>query len=159
MAVQYGTNWRIQFQLINKVGDEMIGERDLNTLIGSMSPSLSDKHYVFCTSTEITWEKVSELTPKATFMEEEGLTLVLEEHQAQELMLDYEEVYQCITLNVHSSLEAVGLTAAFATTLTENNISANVIAGYYHDHIFVKKVDALLAQQALEHLAKSYQAT
>lgn len=137
----------------------MSGERDLNTLIGSMSPSLSDKHFVFCTCADITWDKVAELMPKATFIEQEGITLVIEEHQALALTLDFEEVYQCITLNVHSSLEAVGLTAAFAKTLTENNISANVIAGYYHDHIFVKKADALLAKQSLENLAKSYQTT
>jgi hypothetical protein len=40
-------------------------------------------------------------------------------------------------LTVHSSLEAVGLTAAFSARLAERNISCNVLAGYHHDHILV----------------------
>ena len=41
------------------------------------------------------------------------------------------------TLTMHSSFEAVGLTAAFATRLAEAGIPANVLAGYHHDHILV----------------------
>jgi hypothetical protein len=47
-----------------------------------------------------------------------------------------------ITLNVHSSLEAIGLTAAVAGRLALHGISANVVAAYYHDHIFVPTADA-----------------
>ncbi|WP_238326176.1 ACT domain-containing protein [Marinomonas sp. S3726] len=57
-------------------------------------------------------------------------------------------------MTVHSSLDAVGLTAAVATKLAEHDISANVIAAYYHDHIFVQKEKADAALQAL----KSFQA-
>ncbi|WP_260563531.1 ACT domain-containing protein [Alteromonas sp. KS69] len=42
-----------------------------------------------------------------------------------------------MTCNVHSSLDAVGMTAVMSAALTQANISANVVAGYYHDHIFV----------------------
>jgi hypothetical protein len=55
-------------------------------------------------------------------------------------------------LTVHSSLEAVGLTAAVSKALTEANISCNVVAAYYHDHIFVPVKDAKQAMRVLEKL-------
>lgn len=42
-----------------------------------------------------------------------------------------------ITLQVHSALEGVGLTAAVAATLAEAGIACNVVAGFHHDHLFV----------------------
>jgi uncharacterized protein len=84
------------------------------------------------------------------FREQEGLTLVLQKEQADALQLSYSFVTAWITLTVHSSLEAVGLTAAFATALAEENISCNVVAAYYHDHIFVAKPDAARAIAVLE---------
>jgi hypothetical protein len=75
------------------------------------------------------------------------LTLILPKLQAEQAELDYEGLFRMITLNVHSSLEAVGLTAAVSKKLAERDISANVVAAYYHDHIFVQssKADAALA--------------
>jgi hypothetical protein len=61
----------------------------------------------------------------------------------------FESVFSGITLTVHSSLDAVGLTAAVATKLAEYDISANVIAAYYHDHIFVQTEKSELALKAL----------
>ena len=42
-----------------------------------------------------------------------------------------------ITLGIHSSLEAVGLTARVSAALTERGISANIVAALHHDHVFV----------------------
>jgi hypothetical protein len=65
----------------------------------------------------------------------------------------FDYVAAWITLNVHSALEAVGLTAAFATALGQAGISCNVIAGYYHDHLFVGQADAERAMHVLRDLA------
>ena len=119
---------------------------DLDILLKSMSPELIEGNYVFCTINGPLLDYLP-LEPIATFHEKEGLTLVLQAHQATEAKLDFDAIFSLITLSVHSSLEAVGLTAAFATKLASYGISANVIAGYYHDHIFVQKdkVDAAMA--------------
>jgi hypothetical protein len=58
-----------------------------------------------------------------------------------------------ITLRVHSSLAAVGLTAAVAAALSDHGISANVVAAYCHDHIFVpadRAEEALAALRSLQ---------
>jgi len=77
------------------------------------------------------------------------MTLIVEKASAKGAGLHFDEVFNKITLQVHSSLEAVGLTAAVSTALANENISANVIAAYYHDHIFVPKKDSTEALRAL----------
>lgn len=122
---------------------------DLDVLLQSMSPELVEGQYVFCTVNGSLNEYLS-LDPMATFREKEGLTLVLERHKAEQAKLEFDAVFSLITLSVHSSLEAVGLTAAFATKLASYGISANVVAGYYHDHIFVQEENASQAMLALK---------
>lgn len=129
----------------------MTGIKNLNELLTSMQPELVDKVFVFCTVTG-QLEQYLALEPIAMFMEQEGLTLVLTKDKADKANLVYEGLFRQITLTVHSSLEAVGLTAAVSTALAAKGISANVIAAYYHDHVFVSndKVDqALLALREL----------
>ena len=65
----------------------------------------------------------------------------------------YEYVAAWLTLEIHSALEAVGLTAAVSKALAEANISANVIAAFHHDHIFVDKKDGEKANLILKKLA------
>ncbi|MDF9388700.1 ACT domain-containing protein [Vibrio sp. 1151_11] len=126
---------------------------DLEVLLQSMSPELVGGSYVFCTVQGALADYLH-LEPVATFQEREGLTLVIEQQKAVAAQLDFESVFSLITLTVHSSLEAVGLTAAFATKLASYGISANVIAGYYHDHIFVQKDKAEKAMAALKEFAQ-----
>ncbi|MEZ9072246.1 ACT domain-containing protein [Vibrio splendidus] len=127
---------------------------DLDVLLKSMSPELIEGNYVFCTVDGALTDYV-QLNPISTFREKKGLTLVLEEDVATRALLDFDGIFSLITLSVHSSLEAVGLTAAFATKLGSYGISANVIAGYYHDHIFVQKEKADEAMSALREFSKA----
>ena len=79
--------------------------------------------------------------------------MIVPKPKADERNISYESVFRGITLTIHSSLDAIGLTAAFSNKLTEQRISANVIAGYYHDHIFVQSELAEKAIAALNELA------
>ena len=125
----------------------MTGIVEIQELLKSMSPEIQKCEYVFCSVNGKLSDYVN-LNPLATFIEGEGLTLILKKSSADNAHISYEGIFKQITLTVHSSLEAVGLTAAVANKLSDKGISANVVAAYYHDHIFVqaeKAEDALLA--------------
>ena len=126
----------------------MVGETNLSKLLASMSPELMPGEYVFC-SVQGEYSDFNELSPIASFREAEGLTLVISKQSAIANKLPFESVFIGITLTVHSSLDAVGLTAAVSAKLAEKGISANVIAAYYHDHIFVQADKSELAIKAL----------
>jgi len=85
------------------------------------------------------------LQPISCYQEQEGLSLLLSKSAADSAGLSYSSVFCGITLSVHSSLDAVGFTAAVAKKLARNGISANVIAAHYHDHVFVPADKAKLA--------------
>ncbi len=131
----------------------MAGEKDLEKLLGSMSPELLDGEYVFCTFQNAQYGDYSELEPIAGVKEAEGLTLIIPRILADKNQISYESVFKGITLTIHSSLDAVGLTAAFSGKLSEHGISANVVAGYYHDHLFVPSQQAERAMAALNEFA------
>lgn len=132
----------------------MSGERDLVKLLTNMSPELTDEEFVFCTFHGGRYGEYTDLEPIAAISESEGLTLVIPKVIADNRKLDYEFVFKCITLRVHSSLDAIGLTAAFSGKLTEHGISANVIAGYYHDHVFVQSEYAERAIEAFKEFTR-----
>ncbi|MEM0912593.1 MAG: ACT domain-containing protein [Pseudomonadota bacterium] len=128
----------------------MVGETNLERLLKSMQPTLIEGEFVFISIANATYGDLSHLQPIAMFCEEEGMTLVVPKASAEKAGLPYESVFKCITLKIHSSLDAVGLTAAFSNRLASEGISANVFAGYYHDHIFVQQDNAEKALQALQ---------
>jgi len=128
------------------------GETNLSALLKNMRPLLNKGDYVFCTvSTDF---NISGLNTICTFKEQEGMTLILEKSVADTLALTYSYVAAWITLNVHSSLEATGLTAAFSNALAKAGVSCNVVAAFYHDHIFVDKRDAQKAMEVLKVLSE-----
>jgi uncharacterized protein len=130
----------------------MAGETSLDVLLKNLEPSLQEGDYVFCTVQNINQLDPGELL--LIFKEKEGITIIVKRDFADCNALTYSSIMAWITLMVHSSLDAVGLTAAFAAALTKEGISCNVMAGFYHDHIFVAKGDAEKAMQALLRLAK-----
>ncbi len=130
----------------------MSGESDLNTLLAALQPKLLAGEFVFCSFPGANYGEHRELQPFAAIDESEGLTLVIPRLQADRANLSYDAVFRGITLAVHSDLEAIGLTAALAGKLAEHGLSANVIAGFFHDHVFVQSRHAERALAALAEL-------
>ncbi|NDY70675.1 transporter [Desulfobacter hydrogenophilus] len=120
----------------------------LDELLKSMSPEIQKGEYVFCTLANENLD-YKHLNPLATFKESEGLTLIIPVESAVQKKLAFEGIFKQITLTVHSSLEAVGLTAAVTNKLASYGISANVIAAFYHDYVFVQTEKAEQALSAL----------
>ncbi len=116
-----------------------------------MDPRLNPGEYVF--STVSTTDGMDRADVLCEFKEQEGITIILERSKADAYGLPYGFVAAWITLDVHSALEAKGLTAKVATALAEQNISCNVIAGYYHDHLFVPHAEGNKAVDILKALS------
>ena len=130
----------------------MTGEKDLNKLLKTIKPELNAGDYVFCTVNEINPVNFNEVI--LTFKEQEGTTIIIKKELADSLNLKYSLVFAWITLTVHSSLEAVGLTAAFSSALSQQGISCNVVAAFFHDHLFVDKKDAEKAMEILKRFSQ-----
>ncbi len=127
----------------------MSGERDLDRLLATMRPELHAGEFVFTTAATVP----EGVEPVVMVREPEGLTLVARREEADRAGLAYDYVAAWVTLRVHSDLEAVGLTAAVATELTEHGISCNVVAGFFHDHLFVPHARGAEVVTLLEGLA------
>lgn len=137
----------------------MTGESDLSTLIRSMKPVLNDGEYVFISVDDASLipPEIPQETIVGMFTEQEGRTYILPKSIAEGHGFSAEYTAAWITLTVHSSLSAVGLTAVFSTALAREKISCNVVAGYYHDHIFVAYQDAERAIEVLEKVKNNKQ--
>ncbi len=129
----------------------MSGEKDLEILLKTLKPELHPGEFVFCVIEEANKVSIEDII--LFFKEDEGYTVILEKSIADRLHLSYSFIASWISLNVHSSLEAVGLTAAFSTVLSEAGVSCNVVAAFYHDHIFVNEKDMEKALMVLNNLS------
>jgi hypothetical protein len=124
-------------------------ESDLSRLLATMNPHLHERPVVFCTVDQAD-DHANDPDAICVFREAEGVTLIVEQAEADRRSLAYENRWAWITLTVHSSLNAVGFIAAIATRLAEAGVSVNPVSAYYHDHLFVPWDRRELVMQLLE---------
>jgi uncharacterized protein len=124
-------------------------------MISGMTPEATLGVYVFISTNNP--KLVTRLSPKAicTFKEKEGLSMLIPVELAEKSKLCVDHPMRCITLNVYSSLEGVGLTAAVSTALGERDIPCNIIAACHHDHVFVPSDMCDRAMEVLKSLQTS----
>jgi uncharacterized protein len=130
----------------------MSGGTDLATLLQSMQPVLHPQAYLFATLKD-GQTLPSSINPVMTFREEEGLTLILPEAEARAANVSGTFACRMITLQVHSSLTAVGFLATITARLAEAGLAVNAVSAYFHDHIFVPAGRADEALAILQSLA------
>ncbi len=128
------------------------GETNLSQILRTLSPDLNPGEYIFHSTNDPSQFDAKDII--GLFKEKEGVTVIISKELADRKKISYQFIASWITLNVHSSLDAVGLTAVFSNALAKENISSNVIAGYYHDHIFVATKDANKAMKVLRNLGE-----
>lgn len=125
-------------------------EKNLSVLVKNTKPILHNGAFAFVSVKTLDEIPVNDVV--CTMKEKEGFTVVLSVELADSLQLKYDTLFSWITLEVQSSLEAVGFTAVFSTALGKSGISCNVIAGYHHDHLLVPQKDSFRAMETLKNL-------
>ncbi len=123
---------------------------DRTTMIAAMNPVLHPGAYAFVSVQKIKAEDLDVII--ATMREPEGVTLIMREEDARQRNLSVAFRAAWLTLSVHSDLNGIGLTAAFAGALAQAGISCNVVAGVCHDHLFVPLASGEKARVVLRNL-------
>ena len=131
------------------------GETDLGRMLASLDVSRRPGTWVYASVAD--WQTASALPGVAAVVAEaEGVTAVVPAASAEASGLEASFSAAWLSLEIHSSLEAVGLTAAVSTALAEEGISCNVLAGTFHDHLLVpvdQADDAIAVLERLRDLA------
>lgn len=127
-------------------------EKNLQQLLRTMQPTLLEGSYGFVT---VAHGKPMPpgLHPLMTYREAEGLTLLLDENELARSGLSHAFFCRGISLNVNSSLYAVGFLAAVSERLARAAMSINIVSAFHRDYIFVPSSRAEEALQALKELA------
>jgi hypothetical protein len=128
------------------------GERDLNRLLAGLSPRLTEGEFVFCQLEGVALPTA--VKPLGWFEETEGTTVIAKHEAAERAGLRFRGTWRRITLQVHSSLEAVGLLAAVTRALADAEIPCNAVSAFHHDHLFVPALQADRAMTVLKALAQ-----
>lgn len=133
----------------------MSGQTNVNAMLRSLSVSVRpDKYVVVTLAPDAVVPGLSEGVA-AVIDETEGPTVIATIERAEREGWPQEFIAAWLTLDVHSALEAVGLTAAFSRALGRAGIPCNVIAGFYHDHILVPHDKSEAAVEVIEALSGS----
>ncbi|KAG9518450.1 hypothetical protein KCU93_g8395, partial [Aureobasidium melanogenum] len=123
------------------------GEVSLAKLLATLTATLHPQTYVFAVLAEETsLPPFSEVEMLFREAKAEGITVITTQEYAETHGLEYTFPCRKITLDVMSSLDAVGFIAVVATRLAAAGMGVNPISGFYHDHLFVplgKEADAL----------------
>jgi len=127
------------------------GEMELNKLLADMTPQLDDQIWVFVSLAQR--DAALDQLALMRFDEKEGPTYIVKEADAKDHAADFR--CQRITLQIHSSLEAVGFLDAISTALTLNGISSNVVSAFYHDHLFVPVEKTAQTMSVLKKLSET----
>ncbi|UWR25928.1 ribonuclease H family protein [Sulfitobacter sp. S223] len=113
----------------------MSGETRLDELIKSLSAVLVDGLYVFVTLPAD--QNLADIEPRMMFKESECTTYIPLKSEAETYGLAHDFPCRMITLNIHSSLEAVGFMARIATEFAKCEMGVNPVSGFFYDHLFV----------------------
>lgn len=134
----------------------MSGQTNLSEVLKSLKVSCDNVEYGYASvkDKQINFDNLI----LGTFKENEGLTIIAPKEYFETNDIQCEGPYAKLTIEVYTSLELVGLTAVVAKKLAENQISANVVAGYFHDHIFVQYGLRQKAIEAIDNLKFELQA-
>ena len=130
----------------------MTAELELEKLLTAMSPELREGEYVF---SSIGPEEFNDrqVEPVGWFREAEGISVILDRAAAQRLGIKQSSAFRMISLNVNSSLEAVGFLAAVTEKLAAAGVSVNAVSAFHHDHLFIPAEKADLAISLLNDMA------
>ena len=124
-------------------------------MLAGMKPVLKDGAFAFCTTNSL--EAADKARPFALgwFAEDEGMTVILNQADAERLGFDVGLPMAHIVLEVFSALDGVGLTAGVSSALADAGIPCNMMAAFHHDHIFVPATMARRAISVLRELQAS----
>jgi len=123
-------------------------------MISGMAPTVQPGNYVFISTADPALVELLIFQAMATFEENEGKSMLLPVDLAKKSGFSVDQPMSCITLNVYSSLEGVGLTAAVSAALGDNSIPCNMVAAFHHDHVFVPSEMCDRAMEVLTSLQK-----
>lgn len=136
----------------------MSGETDLAVILSTLEARCDGVEYGYATLPRDAMLPAG-IEPVCTFLEDEGLTVVAPATVLDGAGIDQQTGWARLTLTIHTSLDAIGVTAVIAAALAQAGISANVVAAYYHDHVFVPWDRRGEAIAALENLRRSAEGT
>ena len=122
---------------------------DLDYLLKNMEPVLEEDELVFCSLDPAAAEEYLPIC-QGFYHEREGVTVIIARHLADLYRLPYDFVFQRITLNVYSSLGAVGFLSRICEILAAQGISVNVFSAFHHDHLYIQTAQAQEALATLQ---------